>query len=391
MSLPEVDNIDEDEIENESPPPIGLPGRRPARRRTRDVPELDVVKMFFDAFVVVRDRTTPNTAQARRLLEGFSTPSVLALFSSVFVSAGVRSNGAHVAVSKSNFGRALSADGFLPAGAQVLAQQFVGIVNENGDVVDKRQRKVLTGVRFVSTEEELGVCANKLFEMPKDVFNSEFLEVFESADMPVRDKTKKLSKMLKQRIQQHVERVRGTLAQTRVDRVPRDPGANAAASQPQTIVQRKNTGEVINDETAGGEMVVEYLRSRGRLREEDVEDFLTCRCLRTTPLLHALVKQANALYESHPEWHVTVDERRDMLRRERREGISETQMDTAAQMDARSEDEDTEMEHFDDDIDRPNFNSSESGIARANKDLSGRQRTVLQDIVNEFRVGGLSD
>jgi hypothetical protein len=39
---------------------------------------------------------------------------------------------------------------------------------------------------------------------------------------------------------------------------------------------------------------------------------------------------------------MTVDERRDMLWRERREGISETQMDTVAQMDARSEDEDTE-------------------------------------------------
>jgi len=104
------------------------------------------------------------------------------------------------------------------------------------------------------------------------VFNSEFLEVFESADMPVRDKTKKLSKMLKQRIQQHVERVRGTLAQTRVGRVPRDPDANAAASQPRTIVQRKNTGEVINDETTGGEMVVEYLRSQGRLREEVMND-----------------------------------------------------------------------------------------------------------------------
>lgn len=88
---------------------------------------------------------------------------------------------------------------------------------------------------------------------------------------------------------------------------------------------------------------------------------------------------------------MTADERRNMLRRERREGISETQMDTAAQMDARSEDEDTEMEDIDDDIDRPNFNSSEPGNARANKDLSGRQRTVLQDIINEFRVGSLSD
>jgi hypothetical protein len=151
------------------------------------------------------------------------------------------------------------------------------------------------------------------------------------------------------------------------------PGRRPARRR--TRVQRRNTGEVINDETAGGEMVVEYLRSRGRLREEDVEDFLTCRCLRTTSFLHALVKQANALYESHPEWHLTVDERRDVLRRERRAGISETQMDTAARMDATSKDEDTEMENFD--VDRPNFNSSESGNARANKDLSGRQRTVL--------------
>jgi len=51
------------------------------------------------------------------------------------------------------------------------------------------------------------------------------------------------------------------------------PGRRPARRR--TRVQRKNTGEVINDETAGGEMVVEYLRSRGRLREEDVEDFLT--------------------------------------------------------------------------------------------------------------------
>jgi len=129
MILPEVDNIDEDGIENESPPPIGLPGRRPARRRARVVPELDVIKMFFDAFVVVRDRTTPNTAQARRLLEGFSTPSVLALFSSVFVSAGVLSNGAHVAVSKSNFGRALCADDFILRKKVVRVKRLARIAN----------------------------------------------------------------------------------------------------------------------------------------------------------------------------------------------------------------------------------------------------------------------
>jgi hypothetical protein len=67
--------------------------------------------------------------------------------------------------------------------------------------------------------------------------------------------------MLKQRIQEHVERVRGTRAQNRADRVARNPGAIASTSQPQTIIPRKNTGQVIEDETVDSEMIVEFLRS----------------------------------------------------------------------------------------------------------------------------------
>lgn len=92
-------------------------------------------------------------------------------------------------------------------------QQFVGIVNDNSDVVDKRQRNVLTGGRFVATEDELGACASALLEMPSDVFKSEFSEIFELEKIAERDKTKTVSKMLKQRIQEHIKRVRGSLAQ----------------------------------------------------------------------------------------------------------------------------------------------------------------------------------
>jgi len=189
---------------------------------------------------------------------------------------------------------------------------------------------VLTGGRFVSTEDELGACANTLLEMPRDVFKSEFREIFEVLKKDDRTKTKEASEMLKQCIQEHVVRVRGTRAQTRVDRIARDPGAIASTSQPQTIFPRRNTNQVIEDETVGGEMMAEFLCSQGRLREEDVENFVMCHCLRTTTFLNAVVKQANALYESNPDWHVTAKERRNMLRRERREGVSETQMDAVA-------------------------------------------------------------
>ena len=43
-----------------------------------------------------------------------------------------------------------------------------------------------------------------------------------------------------------------------------DPGAIASTSQPQTIVARKNTGEVINDETVGGEMICRIFASAGK-------------------------------------------------------------------------------------------------------------------------------
>ena len=54
--------------------------------------------------------------------------------------------------------------------------------------------------------------------------------------------------------------------------------------------------------------MAKFLRSQGRLREEDVENFLMCHCFRTTTFLNAVVKQANALYESNPDWHMTAEE-----------------------------------------------------------------------------------
>lgn len=77
-----------------------------------------------------------------------------------------------------------------------------------------------------------------------------------------------------------------------------------------------------------------------------------------------------------------------MLRFERRAGVSESLMDAAAT----SEHEDTEMEHLGDDDDHEGINNgSQSLIAGPNKNISNRQRSVLQDIVNEFRVRGASD
>ena len=78
----------------------------------------------------------------------------------------------------------------------------------------------------------------------------------------------------------------------------------------------------------------------------------------------------------------------NMLRRERRVGVSETQMDAVMRADAPSVDEDTEMEDLNDD---QRISGSQSGNARTNKNVSGRQRSVLQDIINELPVGGTSD
>lgn len=393
MSLPFADDFDDDDSERESGEPVGRIGKQPLRRRADEHPALDVVKMFFDTFWIVRDGTTPNTVQARQLLEGFTTASVLDLFSSVFASVRVQSNGTQIPVSKLIFGKALNVGDCLPVGAQVLDQQFVGIVNDDGTMRDKRQRKVLTGGRFVSTEDEFGACAAKLLEMPREIFKRDFREICESTEMSDRDKTAKISKMLKQRIQERVERVRGKRAQTRQDRVASDTGAIASTSQPQTIVPRKNTGEVIDDEQVACEMTAEYLRSAGRLKDEDVDDFMTSYCLRNPALLNAYVKQANALHESHPEWKLSATERRSMLQREeRRVGVSETQIEMEARTDATSNAEDTEMEDLDGDDDiNQRINGPESGDARTNKDVSNRQRFVLQNIINEERVGGMSN
>ena len=137
----------------------------------------------------------------------------------------------HTAASRAAFGRRLNVGDCLPVGTQVLEQQCFGIVNDNDVVGDKRQRKVLAGGKFVSTEDELGACANTLLEMPRDVFKSEFCEIIEAVKKEDRNKSKEASKVLKHCIQEHVDRVRGTRAQTRVDRLARDPGAIAPTSQ----------------------------------------------------------------------------------------------------------------------------------------------------------------
>ena len=239
MNLRHVDDFDADDSVSDSDEANGLPGKPPASQGADAVPALDVAKLFFDTFWIVRDGTTPNTVQGRRLLEGFSTSSVCDLFSSVFELMRAPTNGALVAVNKQIFGRALNIGDCLPVGAQVLDSQYVGIVNDNGDVHSKRQRRVLTGGRFVSTEDELGACASALLELPIVFLKREFREILASEEMADRDKTKEMSKMLKQRIQEHLERVRGTRAQSRADRVARDPGAIASTSQPQTIVPKE--------------------------------------------------------------------------------------------------------------------------------------------------------
>ena len=49
----------------------------------------------------------------------------------------------------------------------------------------------------VSTEDELGACASKLFDMLRGIFKDDVRDILESEEMADRDKTKELSKMLK--------------------------------------------------------------------------------------------------------------------------------------------------------------------------------------------------
>jgi hypothetical protein len=53
--------VDDDEDQEELTTPIGLPGRPVAGRREEEIPSLDVVKTFFEAFYIGREHTTPNT------------------------------------------------------------------------------------------------------------------------------------------------------------------------------------------------------------------------------------------------------------------------------------------------------------------------------------------
>ena len=82
-----------------------------------------------------------------------------------------------------------------------------------------------------------------------------------------------------------------------------------------------------------------------------------------------------------------------LQREERRVGVRETQIEIEmeARADATSNAEDTEMEDLDDDDINQRINGPESGSARPIKDVSNRQRTALQNIINEERVGGMSD
>lgn len=138
--------------------------------------------------------------------------SVFSFVSSIFETARVRSNGAHVKITK-KIVRSCSEWRCLPVGARIYRQQFVGIVDDLGDVGPKRQQTVLMGGRFVSTEDELGACVGKLLELSKDIFQADSRKIFELDALSERERTKEMT-MLRQRLQEHIELVRGPLAQT---------------------------------------------------------------------------------------------------------------------------------------------------------------------------------
>ena len=96
--------------------------------------------------------------------------------------------------------------------------------------------------------------------------------------------------------------------------------ADTNAEQITGRVERRNTGEVINDNAAHIEMCAEYFSNQAdengvpRLRLEDAEDFKTSQMLRTPAMLRALIKQANAWHAEHPEWELTAGEQREVFR-----------------------------------------------------------------------------
>ena len=275
----------------------------------------------------------------------------------------------------------------LPTGTKVY-RQYVSILDANGAVERKSQCKVLTGGRFISTEEELGACAGKLLEMPIHVFTREFAEIFADPDVHPRGKTEAARAKLKECISEHLRHALGKLARSRTERGARDVVADTNAEQKTGRVERRNTGEVINDNAAHIEMCAEYLSNQvdengiPQLRAEHVEDFKTSQMLRTPEMLRALIKQANAWHAEHPEWELTAGERQEMLQRERRMGVLETQIDDAPREPIDSRNEDIDMADLEENLFAGSIASSPSESMRT-KDLSQRQRGVLQNVINQ--------
>lgn len=298
----------------------------------------------------------------------------------------VEANGKRIACSANAFGRILGEEGILPAGAQILDRQYVGVVDENDNIGPKRQRKVLTGGRFVSTEDELENCARVLLDAPVQVFTEEFVEIFANEDVGLREKTKMLRQMLKRLVTEKIERVRGELARKIGQPRARGIAVNVAGTQQNGSVARKDTRVVINDASVSIEMCAQFLRNERmengepRLREEDVENFSYAMLFRNPELVNAMKKQANAAFIDHPEWHITMEDKRKMLQRDVRAGVLETQIDAEHREDINSENEDAEMAAFADEnvVDG-------APISSQNKNYSQRQFSVLEDVANQFQ------
>ena len=171
--------------------------------------------------------------------------------------------------------------------------------------------------------------------------------------------------------------------------------ANTNAEQTTGRVARRNTGEVINDNSAHIQMCAEYLSSQvdengiPRLRAEHVEEFKTTQVLRTQEMLRALIKQANAWRAEHPEWELTAGEQREMLQRKQRTGVLETQVDDAPREPIDSGNEDIDVADLEENFFVRNIASSPSE-SMWTKDLSQRQRDVLQNIINQTPRGNLN-
>ena len=96
MNDVDADMSDDDESNGELPRQVGRPGRRPRRPIEDDVPSVDTVKTFIEAFFIVRDvrdGVASNTHPLRQVIEGAATQSVFQLFASVFTVCHVMANG----------------------------------------------------------------------------------------------------------------------------------------------------------------------------------------------------------------------------------------------------------------------------------------------------------